>query len=112
LFAAFNPADGRTPHYIAVTGRSSSRGSWPKVDSQVPDHLDVRLLCAEYSTHESPPNVTWPQANLRFTMFFTPSYSSWINQVETGSSPAPRTRTRSSGPNSRADPRIPQATPV
>ena len=53
-----------------------------KIDSQVPENLDVHLICDNYSTHKSPPVVTWLVDHPRFHMHFTPTYSSWINQVE------------------------------
>ena len=39
-------------------------------------------VCDNYSTHKSPTIVKWLAAHPRFTMHFTPTYSSWINQVE------------------------------
>lgn len=35
-----------------------------------------------YSTHKSPAVRKWLEANPRFHMHFTPTYSSWLNQVE------------------------------
>ena len=53
-----------------------------KIDTEVPDELDVHLVCDNYSTHKSPSIVKWLDSHPRFHMHFTPTYSSWINQVE------------------------------
>ena len=53
-----------------------------KIDAAVPEHLDVHLVCDNYSTHKSPSIVTWMEKHPRFHLHFTPTYSSWINQVE------------------------------
>jgi transposase len=53
-----------------------------KLDNQVPTDLDVHLICDNYATHKSPPIAKWLAAHPRFHMHFTPTYSSWLNQVE------------------------------
>ncbi len=53
-----------------------------KIDSEVPAELDVHLVCDNYGTHKSPAIVSWLKAHPRFQMHYTPTYSSWINQVE------------------------------
>ena len=53
-----------------------------KIDSQVPENVDVHLICDNYSTHKSPSVVKWLHNHPRFHMHFTATYSSWINQVE------------------------------
>jgi len=53
-----------------------------KIDTEVPEHLDVHLICDNYGTHKSPSVVQWFHPHPRFHMHFTPTYSSWINQVE------------------------------
>jgi transposase len=52
-----------------------------KIDSQVPEGLDVHLICDNYQTHKTPVVKTWLQKHPRFHMHFTPTYSSWLNQV-------------------------------
>ncbi|ART71412.1 IS630 family transposase [Mycobacterium dioxanotrophicus] len=52
------------------------------VDSTVPADLDVHVICDNYSTHKSPTITRWLAAHPRFHMHFTPTYSSWLNQVE------------------------------
>jgi transposase len=53
-----------------------------KIDKEVPEHLDIHLVCDNYGTHKTPTVNTWLAAHPRFHMHFTPTYSSWINQVE------------------------------
>jgi transposase len=83
LFAAFNVADGTV---IASTHRRHRAIEFKKflqkIDSQVPEHLDVHLICDNYGTHKTPAIVRWLETHPRFHMHYTPTYSSWINQVE------------------------------
>ena len=52
------------------------------IDAQVPAHLDVHLVCDNYGTHKAPTVQTWVANHPRFHIHYTPTYSSWINQVE------------------------------
>lgn len=83
LFAALNVADGTV---IASTHRrhraSEFKKFLTKIEQQVPQGLDVHVVCDNYGTHKHPTITKWLQAHPRFTMHFTPTYSSWINQVE------------------------------
>jgi len=83
LFAAMNVADGTV---IASTHRRHRAVEFKKfltkIDKTVPEHLDVHVVCDNYSTHKHPSVKTWLAAHPRFHMHFTPTYSSWINQVE------------------------------
>ena len=47
----------------------------------MPADLDVHVVCDNYGTHKHPTVRTWLQSHPRFHMHFTPTYSSWINQV-------------------------------
>ncbi|NQW71131.1 MAG: IS630 family transposase [Actinobacteria bacterium] len=83
LFAAFNIADGTVISSIHRRHRSIEFKKFlAKIDAEVPDGLQVHLVCDNYSTHKSPTVLTWLAAHPRFHMHFTPTYSSWINQVE------------------------------
>ena len=42
----------------------------------------MHLVCDNYGTHKSPAIVRWLEQHPRFHMHYTPTYSSWINQVE------------------------------
>jgi putative transposase len=52
------------------------------IDAQVPASLDVHLILDNYATHKHPKIRTWLAQHPRFHMHFTPTYSSWLNQVE------------------------------
>ena len=83
LFAAFNVADGTV---ITSTHRrhraSEFKKFLAKIDAQVPADLAVHVVCDNYGTHKHPTIKAWLAAHPRFTMHFTPTYSSWLNQVE------------------------------
>ncbi len=83
LFAAFNTADGSVISSLHRRHRTVEFKKFlTKIDSQVPDHLAVHLVCDNYGTHKTPAVRTWLEGHPRFTVHFTPTYSSWINQVE------------------------------
>jgi transposase/transcriptional regulator with XRE-family HTH domain len=83
LFAAFNTADGTVISSLHRRHRTIEFKKFlTKIDAQVPDELDVHLIADNYGTHKSPAITTWLAAHPRFHMHYTPTYSSWINQVE------------------------------
>jgi transposase/DNA-binding CsgD family transcriptional regulator/transcriptional regulator with XRE-family HTH domain len=83
LFAAFNTADGTVISSLHRRHRTVEFKKFLiKIDTQVPGHLDVHLVCDNYGTHKSPAIITWLAAHPRFHIHYTPTYSSWINQVE------------------------------
>lgn len=83
LFAAMNVADGTV---IASTHRRHRAVEFKKflatIDQNVPAELDVHVVCDNHSTHKHPTVTAWLAKHPRFHMHFTPTYSSWINQVE------------------------------
>ena len=83
LFAAFNTADGTVISSLHRRHRTIEFKKFlAKIDTEVPAHLDVHLVCDNYGTHKSPAIKTWLAAHPRFHLHYTPTYSSWINQVE------------------------------
>jgi transposase len=42
----------------------------------------VHLICDNLSTHKTPAITKWLAAHPRFHLHFTPTSSSWLNQVE------------------------------
>jgi transposase/transposase-like protein len=83
LFAALNTADGSVISSLHRKHRAAEfRRFLAKIDSQVPEGLDVHLICDNYQTHKTPAVRNWLAAHPRFHMHFTPTYSSWLNQVE------------------------------
>ena len=83
LFAALNVQDGSV---IGKTYRSHRATEFKKflalMDKQVPEHLQVHVVCDNYSTHKHPTVRSWLKPHERFHMHFIPTYSSWLNQVE------------------------------
>lgn len=83
LFAAFNIADGTV---IGQLHRKHRAAEFKKflitIDKTVPAELDVHLVCDNYGTHKTPAIKAWLAKHPRFHMHFTPTGSSWINQVE------------------------------
>ena len=83
LFAAFDTADGTVISALHRRHRAIEfRKFLIKIDTQVPDHLDIHLVCDNYGTHKTPAVQNWLANHPRFHMHYTPTYSSWINQVE------------------------------
>jgi transposase len=83
LFAAFNIADGTV---ISQLHRRHRAVEFKKflvaIDKAVPAELDVYLVCDNLATHKTPAINDWLARHPRFHMHFTPTGSSWINQVE------------------------------
>jgi transposase len=83
LFATFNTADGTVISSLHRRHRTIEVKKFlAKIDDEVPDDLDVHLVCDNYGTHKSPAIKKWLAAHPRFHMHHTPTYSSWLNQVE------------------------------
>ncbi len=83
LFAAFNIADGTVISSIHRRHRAIEFKKFlTKIDAEIPDDLDVHLVCDNYGTHKTPAINAWLARHPRFHMHFTPTSSSWINQVE------------------------------
>jgi transposase len=83
LFAAFNTADGTVISSLHRRHRTTEFKKFlAKIDAEVPAHLQVHLVCDNYSTHKTPAIKKWLEAHPRFHMHYTPTYSSWLNQVE------------------------------
>jgi transposase len=83
LFAAFNIADGTVISELHRRHRATEfRKFLITIDKNVPDELDVHLICDNYGTHKTDQINTWLAVHPRFHLHFTPTGSSWINQVE------------------------------
>jgi transposase len=83
LFAAFNIADGNVISQIHRRRRAVEFKKFlTAIDKTVPAELDVYLVCDNLSTHKTPAINDWLARHPRFHMHFTPTGSSWINQVE------------------------------
>lgn len=83
LFAALNVATGEVIGQIHRRHRATEFKKFlARIDKEVPAGLDVHLVCDNYATHKTPAIQKWLAAHPRFHMHFTPTYSSWLNQVE------------------------------
>jgi transposase len=82
LFAAFNIADGTVISELHRRHRAIEfRKFLAAIDKAVPAALDVHLVCDNYATHNTPEIRTWLARRPRFHVHFTPTGSSWMNQV-------------------------------
>ena len=85
LFAAFNILTGN----VIGTCQPRHRGRefvkfLHHLEQEVPPDLEVHLIVDNYGTHKSAAVQRWltPKARRRFHFHFTPTSSSWLNQVE------------------------------
>jgi transposase len=83
LFAALDVAVGK------VVGRCYRRHRAEEfhafldaVDAAVPKDLEVHVVLDNASIHKAPPVRAWLAARPRYRLHFTPTSSSWLNQVE------------------------------
>jgi transposase len=53
-----------------------------RLDACVPQDLDVHLVIDNYATHKHARVRTWLAQRPRYHLHYTPTYSSWLNQVE------------------------------
>lgn len=83
LFAAFDVASGTV---IGEPHRQHRAAEFRKflatIDKTVPARLDIHMVCDNYGTHKTPAVKAWLAKHPRFHMHFTPTGSSWLNQVE------------------------------
>ena len=95
LFAAFDIASGVV---ITKTYKRHRAAEWIKflevIDKQVPQlagpdepggepHvLEIHIIADNYATHKTPAVQLWLDKHPRFHIHFTPTSSSWLNQVE------------------------------
>ncbi len=83
LFAALDVATGKVIGEVHRRHRSIEfRNFLDRIDQEVPAELEVHLVLDNYGTHKTPLIHRWLLRHPRFQLHFTPTYSSWINQVE------------------------------
>ena len=83
LFAALDVATGNVLGQCFRRHRTNEfRNFLDYVDSQVPASVEVHLVLDNYSTHKAAPIKVWLQRHPRYHLHFTPTHSSWLNQVE------------------------------
>jgi transposase len=83
LFAALDVASGNVITQCKPHHRHQEFLSFLKhIDRNVPKELDIHLVIDNYSTHKHAKVCTWLAAHPRYHVHYTPTYASWLNQVE------------------------------
>jgi transposase len=85
LFAAFNILNGKVIGTCQDRHRSREFINFLNhLEAQLPVDQDVHLIMDNYCTHKSAQAQKWlkPKKRRRFHFHFTPTSSSWLNQVE------------------------------
>ncbi len=52
------------------------------IETNVPASLDIHLVLDNYATHKHPKIKRWLALHPRYQVHYTPTYASWLNQVE------------------------------
>lgn len=83
LFAALDIANGTVRAACKERHRHQEYLSFLRtIDESVPKELDVHLILDNYAAHKHEKVKGWLARHPRFHTHFTPTYSSWLNQVE------------------------------
>jgi transposase len=83
LFAALDAANGQVITQCKPRHRHQEfRAFLDHVDRNVPKDLDIHLVIDNYATHKHAQVRAWLAARPRFHVHYTPTYASWLNQVE------------------------------
>jgi transposase len=83
LFAALDIATGKV---IARCQQQHRQQEFLRflnqIERTVPTGLEIHLVLDNYATHKTPKVAAWFQKRPRYHLHFTPTSSSWLNQVE------------------------------
>lgn len=83
LFAALDIANGKVLTACKPRHRHQEFLSFLRhLDQNVPPAYKVHLIVDNYATHKHPKVRNWLAQRPRYQMHYTPTYSSWLNQVE------------------------------
>ena len=83
LFAALDLASGRVLTQCKQRHRHQEFLQFLRhIEASVPEELEVHLIVDNYCTHKHAKVRRWLAARPRFHVHYTPTYASWINQVE------------------------------
>lgn len=83
LFAALDIASGEVITSCKQRHRHQEYlGFLKQIDSSVPSTLELHLVVDNYATHKHLSIKRWLALHPRFHLHYTPTYSSWLNQVE------------------------------
>jgi transposase len=83
LFAALDIANGSVLTQCKAHHRHQEFLSFLRyIEANVPANLEIHLICDNYGTHKHAKVRAWLARRPRFHLHHTPTYSSWLNQVE------------------------------
>ncbi|AWB82400.1 IS630 family transposase [Corynebacterium yudongzhengii] len=83
LFAALDTATGKVIAQTTKRHRNQEFLSFlRRIDHSVPKELGVHIVLDNYATHKHSNIKAWLDKHPRFHFHFTPTSSSWLNQVE------------------------------
>jgi putative transposase len=83
LFAALDVANGQVISRVRAQHRHQEFLDFLRqIDNNTPPELDLHLIVDNYVTHKHAKVKAWLARHPRVHMHFTPTYSSWLNQVE------------------------------
>lgn len=83
LFAALDIATGTVIGKCKPRHRHQEFLSFLRhIDASVPQVLDIHLVLDNYSTHKHARVKKWLARRPRYHVHYTPTYASWLNQVE------------------------------
>src|SRR5205809_121089 len=83
LFAALDTANGKVLAKCRPRHRHQEYLSFLReIEKNVPKNLEVHIIVDNYATHKHLRVKRWFATRPRFHVHFTPTYASWLNQVE------------------------------
>ena len=83
LFAALNVATGEVIARCKPQHRAQDFVAFLReIDGSVEPGLDIHVVLDNLSAHRAPPVQRWLLRHPRVRFHFTPTYASWLNQVE------------------------------
>ena len=85
LFAALDVLDGKVITQCKPRHRHQEFLAFLNhLDRNVPPRLDIHLIADNYGTHKHSKVKAWLARHPRYHIHYTPTYASWLNQVERG----------------------------
>jgi putative transposase len=83
LFAALDIASGQVLTQCKRRHRHQEFLQFLRhIDAAVPEELDIHLIVDNYVTHKHHKVRRWLASRPRYHLHYTPTYASWLNQVE------------------------------
>src|SRR5215813_1854347 len=83
LFAALDVLDGKVITQCKPRHRHQEFLAFLNhLDRNVPPRLDIHLIADNYGTHKHSKVKAWLARHPRYHIHYTPTYASWLNQVE------------------------------